>query len=115
MMCKMKYELTNEIIEYKGHTLYRIKALKDFADVKAGDIGGYVESPCNLSQKGNCWIYDDAMVYDFAHIYDAARVSDNAKVFGNAAVCDNAKVYGHAQLFNRVRVCGNASICSECK
>ncbi len=34
-----KYELINES-HVKGITLYRIRALKDFADVKAGDLGG---------------------------------------------------------------------------
>ena len=29
-----KYELTNEIVELGTSTLYRIKALKDFNDVK---------------------------------------------------------------------------------
>ena len=43
-MCK-KYELLKDKhIEYRGKTLYRIKALRDFYNVKKGDIGGYVES-----------------------------------------------------------------------
>ena len=32
-----KYEVTNITIEFKERTLYRIRALKDFADVGAGD------------------------------------------------------------------------------
>ncbi|WP_375616758.1 hypothetical protein [Bartonella sp. AP58NXGY] len=41
MMIKKKYELTDEKIEFDGYlTLYRIRALKDFGDVKAGDLGG---------------------------------------------------------------------------
>jgi len=40
--------------------LYRIRALKDFGDVKKGDIGGYIQSKSNLSQEGNVWIYDAA-------------------------------------------------------
>ena len=43
-MCK-KYELLKDkYIEYRGKTLHRIKALRDFYNVKKGDIGGYVES-----------------------------------------------------------------------
>ena len=45
-----KYELTDETMEWEGHTLHRIKALRDFNDVKAGDLGGWVESEDNLSQ-----------------------------------------------------------------
>lgn len=36
-----KFELTDEfIINDLGIKLYRIKALKDFSDVKKGDFGG---------------------------------------------------------------------------
>ena len=38
-----KYELTDEAIKIEGRILYRIKALVDFAGVKAGDLGGFVE------------------------------------------------------------------------
>ena len=67
-----KYELTDETIDVSGTTLHRIKALKDFGNVKKGELGGYVESERNLSQEGNCW------------------VCGNAKVCGNAEVCGNA-------------------------
>ena len=40
-MGSRKYELTNISMEFGGRTLYRIRALKDFSDVKAGDLGGY--------------------------------------------------------------------------
>ena len=39
-----KYELTSEVIEYKGHTLHRIKALKNFGSVKEGQFGGWIEN-----------------------------------------------------------------------
>ena len=73
-----KYELTDETIDVSGTTLHRIKALKDFGNVKKGELGGYVESERNLSQEGNCW------------------VCGNAKVCGDAEVCGNAKVCGDA-------------------
>ena len=79
-MEEKKFELTDETREWHGHTLHRIKALKDFADVKAGDIGGYVTNKNNLSQKGNCWIYDNGKVYGKAKVYGNARVSGNALV-----------------------------------
>ena len=43
-MGEKKYKLTDETIKHKGRVLRRIGALKDFADVKKGDKGGYVES-----------------------------------------------------------------------
>jgi hypothetical protein len=38
---KKKYELTKESIDLDGLTLYRIRALKDFGNVKRGDLGKY--------------------------------------------------------------------------
>ena len=76
-----KYELTDETMEWEGHTLHRIKALRYFNDVKAGDLGGWVESEDNLSQYEKCWFYDNAIV------------CGNARVCDNAIVCNNAKIY----------------------
>lgn len=40
-----KYELTADSIRfYKNRTLCRIRALKDFSDIKAGEVGGFVET-----------------------------------------------------------------------
>ena len=66
-----KYELLkNDKIVYGDATLYRIKALVDIPNiVKAGELGGYIESEKNLSHEGNCWVADDAYVYNSAYIY----------------------------------------------
>ena len=96
-----KYELTDETIDVLGITLHRVKALKDFDDVKKGEFGGYVESEHNLSQAGNCWVYGNARVYG------------NACVYGNAQVYDNACVYGNAWVYDNAKVCGDAMICSD--
>jgi NDP-sugar pyrophosphorylase family protein len=123
-----KYELTQKTISQSGKILHRIKALKDFGDVKVGDLGGYIDVESNLSHHGNCWVYDNArvsdnarvygnaQVYDNAHVYGDARVSDNAQVSGNALVTDNAQVsdnayvYGDAYVYDNAQVSGNAQI-----
>lgn len=70
-----KYEmLYDDKIEIGSHTLYRIRALKNFGTVKAGDIGGYIEKEENLSHEGTCWVYDNA------------RVCENARVCGDAKI-----------------------------
>ncbi|BAM63107.1 hypothetical protein [Edwardsiella phage IW-1] len=52
-----KYELLeSDLTTPSGATLYRVKALKDFGDVKAGDIGGYIEGEHNLDHAGTCWV-----------------------------------------------------------
>lgn len=58
-----KYRLLeDDTITVGGRTLYRIEALRDFANVKKGDKGGYVEKEDNLSHNGNCWVYGKAWV-----------------------------------------------------
>ena len=105
-----KYELTDETIEVYGTALHRIKALKDFGNVKKGELGGYVESERNLSQEGNCWVYDNARVYSNAKVFGNAEVCDNARVYSNAKVCDNARVYSNAKVFGNAEACGNAEV-----
>ena len=104
----MKYELTDETIDVSGTTLHRIKALKDFGNVKKGELGGYVESEYNLSQIGNCWVYGNARVCGDAELCGNAKVCGNARVCGNAEVCGNAWVYGNAEVCGNAKVCGNA-------
>ena len=82
-----KYELTAETKKIFGRTLYRIKALRDIReDIKAGDLGGWIEKESNLSHDGDAW------------------VCGNAKVYGNAWVCGNAEVYGNAEVRGNAEV-----------
>ena len=116
-----KFELTEETLELYGHTLYRIKALKDFSVVHKGDLGGWVEKEDNLSQYGDCWIGDDAKVWGNAEVYgdayicDDAKVYDNAKVYDGAIVSCNAEVHEEAQVFGDVTVYDDANVCGKAK
>ena len=111
-----KYELTDETINHYGTVLHRIKALRSFGDVKAGDIGGFVESEDNLSQEGNCWIYDDAIVKDKAKVLDIAEVKGNAQVLDHAIVTNGiivgSTINGDAVVDKDVRLRDNAYISS---
>ena len=57
-----KYEFTGETKAFNGTTLHRIRALKDFGDVAAGDLGGWIKGEENLSHDGRCWVSGDAQV-----------------------------------------------------
>ena len=81
-----KYELTEETKVIVGKTLFRIRALRSFWDIKAGDLGGFIENERNLSHDGNAWVSDNARVDGYA------RVDGNARVDGYARVGDNARV-----------------------
>ena len=76
-----KYELTDETQEWNGRTLHRIRALADFGDVKAGELGGWIEKEENLSHNGNAWVYGDAQVCGDAWVYGDAQVYGNAEIF----------------------------------
>jgi len=106
----MKYELTMNTKTYLGKTFYQIKALKDFGDVKTGDLGGWVASEGNLSQEGGCWVYGDAIVSGDAVVYGNALVFGNAIVSGDAVVYGNALVYGNAMVSGNALVFGNAMV-----
>ena len=98
-----KYELlTDDTITLDdGTVLYRIRALVDFSDVKAGELGGYIEKEANLDMSGDAWVSDNARVYG------------NARVGGNAVVNGRARVGGNAMVNDRARVCGNAQVDEE--
>ena len=86
-----KFELTSETkINIFGKKLFRIKALISFADVEAGETGGWVEKEGNVNQYGNAWVYGDAMVYG------NAMVSGNAMVHGDA---DYTTIHGFGTQF----------------
>lgn len=98
-----KYRILNNKKDPKlvidGKELYRIKALKNFGEVRDGDIGGWVENYSNLSQEGTCWLFDDAMVYDKAYVFEDAELHHHAIAYGTecniggkSIITDNAKI-----------------------
>ena len=105
-----KFELTSDFKMYLGMKLFRIKALVDFGNVKAGDLGGYIEKEKNLSHNGNAWVSDNAWVYGDGRVSGDAQVYDNAWVYGDARVSGYARVSGNARVYGNTRVCGNADI-----
>ena len=108
-----KYILTDETIEYLGHTLHRIKAVKDFATISAGTLGGYIESEKNLDHDGNAWVSDDAWVTGNAWVTGDARVTDDAMVTDDARVTADARVTGHAWVTGDAMVTGDARVTGD--
>ena len=106
---------TMHFSEYEG--LYRIKALRNIGDdVKAGENGGLVENPNNLSQFDDCWIYPDARVIDNARVTDDAKIQGESCVKNDARVRNNVIIKGkvyiedQAGVFNAAILDGNISI-----
>ena len=110
-----KYKLIkSDSIELYDRTLYKVEALRDFGDVKKGDMGGWIEKESNLSHEGGCWVFGNARVFDNAKVFHNAKVIGNtlvyanARVGGNAIVFDEAWVYGNVLIYNNAKVGGNA-------
>ena len=82
-----KYKIIKgDSIDFGLCKVFRIQALIDFGDVKAGAIGGYIESEANLSHQGNAWVADEA------------QVTGNVQIAGNTLVCDFAWVSGDGKI-----------------
>lgn len=111
-----KFILTEDTRVIEGKILYRIKAEKDFGNVKRGDLGGFVEKEENLSHEGDSWIYNDACVYNNGYVYndacirDNARIYDNARIHDDACICDEAHVYNNTHVYNSACVRGDVHV-----
>jgi len=120
----MKYELTDETKKVNGRTVYRIRALKDISTkyifIQEGELGGFVESEFNLAQEGNCWISNDAVVFENARVYDNAVIRGHSYIYGNARIfhdaeiwdsscCDSVWIYGRATVYDSI-CCDNSLI-----
>lgn len=136
-----KYRLTDasRTVEYQENgtphkfTLRQIEALRDFNDVKAGTLGGWIEEESNLSHEGQCWIYDEnSVVFAGATVRGNARVTqpctlshgaslagecwiDRAEISHGAAISERAmvqasvvrgecRIYGDARVMNQSQV-----------
>jgi len=92
----------------RDKTLYRIRALKSFDNIKEGDLGGYIEKEYNLSQDGNCWIYDGAIVMNGAMVLDNAKVSKS--IITNGSVVKDNAVLEFCQVFDRTEIGGHVHL-----
>lgn len=110
-----KYSMTQETIKFNGINVYRIIALKDFGDIKKGDLGGYIQSETNLSHHGNCWVYDNAKVLKDAKVTDNAKISDCAIITDSAEIRDNARMDKNSFAGNHALITGNSYVTDNAK
>jgi hypothetical protein len=116
-----KYELlfqdsriVSDASSNKPVTAYRIRTRMAVPGVgPSGTLGGYVQSLDNLSQEGDCWIFDQACVIGKARIWGNARVSGEAMVREDAWVFEEAQVYGKTLIGGSARVFGQAILSDE--
>ena len=102
------YELTDETIEFDGHTLHRIRCTEDFLNITKGTLGGFVEGYENLCDEA--WVDGEAKVYAGAVVKDRASVQRSACVSNYAVIAEKAYVEDSASVYGAVWIGGNAAI-----
>ena len=95
-MRNYKYDITDQTKMIDGHKVYRVRAVKDFKDVKAGDVGGYIASGSSLSQDGLSWVYDESVVMGWA------QVVGNAQVKGKSMIKDSVVITSEDEIIQSV-------------
>ena len=114
-----KYELVaDDCLRVGDRTVYRLRALRDFGDVKRGDLGGYVESESALSHSGDSWVQDVAQVYGpNGSVGGNARIKGEAwvlgRVDGDAEVCDLVVISEDAHVGGRTVLRGDEIVRGE--
>lgn len=106
-----KYEFTGETKIVDGHSVHRIRRISN------GELGGWIGDEYNLSQEWNCWVGDEAVVWN-SEVYEDAVVDGHAYVhwtegngiFGKAHIYGNANITGVIKINGNAKVYGNAEI-----
>lgn len=108
----MKYEFTGEVKNIGGKILHRIRAVRDIPEqnVKAGDLGGWLETEGNLSHDSAAWVTGEAWVMGRAYVTDSTLVAGKALVTGEALVMGAALVTDSARVMGEARVSGKARV-----
>ena len=117
-MKNLKYELI-EAEENKSGLRFRARALKDFGNVKEGELSGLISNENCISQEGNCWVHRHAKMHDNARIFDNASLHgwsmmfDNSMMFGESKMFDDAKIYDDAKMFDNAKMYGKSKMGDE--
>ena len=115
-MVNQKYKIT-DIVHEKYPFLHRIWALRDIGwKVKAGDLGGFVESESNLSfEPGDAaWIFDDAIACGSSYVDKGSRLFGNVLVYGNMYISQGSALSGHARAEDCAYIRG-ADLCGHAR
>lgn len=106
-MFNKKYEFTDEKVTLpSGKVMYRIRAIRDIpaANVKAGDLGGFIQKQRNLSQSGDCWV-------DYtSYAIHRSRVTDNAQICCHSGVRNGAQIGGNSTIRNNLIISGESYV-----
>jgi carbonic anhydrase/acetyltransferase-like protein (isoleucine patch superfamily) len=112
----LKFRLTDETrVLDDGTVVHRIAALRRGPWGPAGTRGGWVQSEENLSQKDDCWVGGEALVWGTALVTGDALVDEWAAISGHAQVRDYAVVAGLSSICTLAEVIGHAEVSGEAR
>ena len=121
-----KFELTDNVRKIRivdsygarNHRVKQVKALIDFGNVKAGDLGGWIEEESFLSQEGLCWVGGNAIVVGRGSLIDGDSIVDGnvnvveSKIHGTSRVTDDTFIW--LSYLTNVEVTDKAQVLSSC-
>jgi hypothetical protein len=87
---RLRKDLKAQYPDYPRVTFYQIEALRNFSDVKKGDLGGFIQNYHNLSQVGDCWLYS-------GYIHEDAKVSGKSRIY-ESDILNNSTVCGDSEI-----------------
>src|SRR3990167_10470617 len=113
-----KYISTGETKLHNNSLVHRIVALREIKNnYKLTDkffIGGWIESEMNMSQEGECFIYDECIQYQNSYRKDNAVEYGNSRQFGysqqygSSCQSGNSQQYGNSRQYGSSRQYGNS-------
>lgn len=115
-MTDQKYEIT-DIAHERYPFLHRIRALRDVGKrVKAGDLGGFVESGSNLSSEpgDDAWIFDDAICCGGGYVDQGSRMVGEATVCGRAYLSHGGEMSANARAEDDAYIRGGV-LCGDAR
>lgn len=112
MNMNKRYELTNMKVVNKNYgTMYHLTQIRALVDmpthnVKAGDLGGFIEKEENLPMNADSWVSPgatvcgDAILGNSSRAEKAAFITGNAQITGTSVISGRALISGSTLIFN---------------
>lgn len=115
------YTFTGEQKEKYGVTLYQIVALDEFNGVVPGEIGGWIETPDNLTQDERAWVGPRMMVYGNSKVSGDSYISGFGVVENSLledarfnSVCENSLLITiQDSALRDIRLTGTELFCNK--
>lgn len=108
-----KYKFIGLTEMFYGYKMQQIQAVRDFGNVKKGEVGGWVCYDGQLSHDGDCWVgFNSRISYNIC-------VCDNAQLFrsnifgscvvGKSAVLEDVNTSVFGRIYHTIKNCDNVT------